>query len=95
MTELWMLTEFNIVKHSKAMSPILVTELGIIVFIQPATKVFVPVSIIALHLSRESNLGLFSATVIILQSQKALSPIMMTELGMLTDVSPLQPLKAL
>ena len=43
---------------SNAKLPILVTELGIIVFLQPAIKVLEAVSIIALQLLRESYLGL-------------------------------------
>ena len=38
----------------KAPSPIVLTELGIIVFMHPVMRVFVDVSIIALHLSLES-----------------------------------------
>ena len=37
-----------------AQSPILVTELGIIVFLHPLINVFVAVSIMALQFSRES-----------------------------------------
>ena len=38
----------------KALPPMLVTLLGITVFLQPVINVFVAVSIIALQLSRES-----------------------------------------
>ena len=48
----------------KAQSPILFILLGIIVFLLPTIKVFDAVSITALQLSRESNIILFSATLI-------------------------------
>ena len=41
-----------------ALSPILVTPLGIIVFLQPAIRVFEAVSIIALHPFRDSYTAL-------------------------------------
>jgi len=50
------------VQPSKAELPMLVTLLGITVFLQPTTNVFVAVSIIALHLLRESYFALSCAT---------------------------------
>jgi hypothetical protein len=45
----------EVIEHpQKALPPMLVTLLGIIVFWQPAIRVFVAVSIIALQLSRLS-----------------------------------------
>ena len=68
-----------------------------VVFLQPASKVFVAVSIIALQLSLESYLELPLSTTIDskpLQSEKAELPMEETELGMVTLVKPLQPWKA-
>ena len=67
-----------------------------VVFLQPASKVFVAVSIIALQLSLESYLELpLSITIDSkpLQPEKAKSPIEVTELGISIDVKPLQLLK--
>ena len=78
----------------KALFPILATLLGIIVFLHPAIKVFVAVSIIALQLSRESYIELLSSTIIEvrpLQELNALLPMLITLLGMVTDVSLEQP----
>ena len=69
-----------------------------VVFLQPASKVFVAVSIIALQLSLESYLELPLSTTIDskpLQPEKALPRIEVTELGMVTLVKPLQSSKAL
>ena len=55
-TLLGMVMEVRLVQPEKALPPMLVTLLGIIVFWQPAIRVFVSVSIIALQLSRESYL---------------------------------------
>ena len=71
----------------------MVTELGIIVFLQPAISSFVEVSIIALQLSRESYFLLLFSTIIEvkpLQNKNASSPIVATELGIVIDVKPLQ-----
>ena len=71
-----------------------VTELGIVVFLQPAINVLVAVSIMALQLLRESYFGLSLATEIearLEQSSNARSPMVVTELGMLMLVSPEQP----
>ena len=53
-TELGMVTLVKPVQPLNAPLPIEVTELGMVVFLQPEISVFVAVSIIALHLSRES-----------------------------------------
>ena len=67
-----------------------VIEFGIIVFLQPAIKVFVLVSIMALELSRESKV-VFSLFMTILfnleQRINASLPIEFTELPMATEVS--------
>ena len=46
--------EVRLEQPEKAYSPILVTPLGMIVFLQPNTNVLLSVSIMALQLSRES-----------------------------------------
>ena len=53
-TELGIVTEVKLVQPEKASEQIEVTELGIIVVLQPAIRVLVAVSTIALQLSRES-----------------------------------------
>ena len=76
----------------------LVTELGITVFIHPAIKALVLVSIIALQLFRESYLEFSLSTIIEVrpvQSRKAALPMLVTELGMVTEVRPVQISKAL
>ena len=92
-----MVTLVKPLQPEKAELPIEVTELWMVVFLQPASKVFVAVSIIALQLSLESYLELPLSTTIDfkpLQKEKTLSPIEETELGMLMLVKP-QPQKAL
>ena len=73
-----------------ASSSIEVIEFGIIVFLQPAIKAFVLVSIMALELSRESKV-VFSLFMTILfnleQRINASLPIEFTELPMATEVS--------
>ena len=81
---------------AKAKLPILVIELGITVFLQPATIVFDAVSTIALQLLRESYVGLPESTVIVLSPVhpiKATPPIYSTDLGIAIDVKLLQPKK--
>lgn len=80
----------------KAPGAMEVTELGITVFWQPATKLLSVVFIIALQLSLLSYTGLFASTVIefkLLQPKKGFDSVV-TELGMLTEVRLLQPLNA-
>ena len=75
-----------------------VTLLGIIVYLHPAIKVFDDVLIIALQLLRESYFVFPLPTdmeVRLLQPQKARSPMDVTELGIVSEpVKPLQPEKA-
>ena len=76
----------------------LVTLLGITVFLQPVINVFVDVFIIALQLSRESYTVFPDSTIIDvkpLQEAKAASPMLVTLLGIVTLVKPLQPEKTL
>ena len=49
-----MVTEVRPLQPEKAEPPMLVTLPGMVVFLQPAIRVFVAVSIMALQLSRES-----------------------------------------
>jgi len=70
-----------------------VTEFGIIVFLQPATNLFVAVSIIALQLSRESYVALFLSTITEVSPEQPIKATLLmsvTELGMVTEVSPEQ-----
>ena len=96
-TLLGMVTDVSPLQPEKAHDPMLVTLLGIVVVLQPAIRVFVDDSIIALQLFLESYLGLPSSTfndVRPLQFRKADSPMLVTLLGMVTDVRPVQPSKA-
>ena len=77
----------------KAYSPILVTLLGMTVFWQPAIRVFVAVSIIALQFSRLSyTLFSFSTMMVVrfLQSLKRALPIFVTLLGIVIEVREVQ-----
>ena len=92
-TEVGITTEVKPLQPEKAEGPIEVTEVGMIVFLQPHIKELVAVSIIALQLSLESYTVFPLSTVMLsnpLQQEKALLPIDVTELGITTDVKPLQ-----
>ena len=74
-----------------------VTELGIMVFLQPAINVLLDVLIMALQLLRESYAGFPLSTVTLvkpLQPRNAEDPMEVTELGIVTLVRPLQPSNA-
>ncbi|MDY5005325.1 MAG: hypothetical protein SPF12_03010, partial [Prevotella sp.] len=76
----------------------LVTELGMTVFLHPHNNIFVAVSIIALLLLRESSTGLSASTVIVVrpeQPSNAPLPMLVTELGMDMPVRPEQLSNAL
>lgn len=71
-----------------------VTDAGIMVFLHAVNKVLSLVRIRALQLSLLSYTGLLASTVIEVrppQPENAPSPIEVTELGMFTEVRPLQP----
>ena len=70
----------------------LVTLLGIFVLLQPTIKLFVCVSIIALHSPRESYNWFPDTTWIFSNSQaeNTLSPMLVTLLPIMTLVKPLQ-----
>ena len=88
-----MVTLVRPLQFKKAPSPMTVTLEGMMVFLHPAIKVFEAVSIIALQLLRESYF-LFPASTVIaikpLQPPKAKPSILITLLGMVTEVKPLQ-----
>ena len=92
-TELGIITEVRPEQPEKADSPILVTELGITVFFDPAIKVFDCVSMIALQSFLLSYFLFPCSTIIELipeHLKKAPWPILVTELGIETDVRPEQ-----
>ena len=96
-TLLGMTMDVRLLQPQKALSPIQVTLLGITVLLQPYTSVFVPVSIMALQLSRLSYVVFPSSTMISSnaeQSAKILFPKDVTLFGILIDVRLLQPLNA-
>lgn len=67
------------------------TVLGIMLFLQPKTSVFVEVSMIALHELRLSYTSLLLSTIIeeiLVQYAKAWLPIDVTEFGIVIDVMP-------
>ena len=67
-TELGIVMLVKLQQPLKALLPIGVIELGIIVFLQPTIKVLVAVSMIALQLSRESYFGFSVSTTIFVKS---------------------------
>lgn len=78
--------------------PISVTEVGIMVPLHPINRVFDVVSIMALQLSRESKIGFPSSTdneVRFMHPEKTYFPMVFTELGIVTDLKPIQSQKAL
>ena len=82
--------EVKLLQPQKASSPMHVTLFGMIVFLQPTTRVFVFVAIMALQLLRESNFGLPFSTIMEVrppQSPKAYSPILVTLFPMVTEFS--------
>ena len=96
-TELGMVTLVRPEQPENALSLMLVTEFGITVFLHPTINVFVFVSIIALHLSRESYFVFPDSTFIDVKSEqpeKAYFPMLVTELPIVTLVRPEQPEKA-
>ena len=75
----------------KATVPMLVTLLGMIDVLQPAIRVLLAVSIIALQLSRESYFGFSDATSMdtrFEQPRNTEPPMLVTLFGIVTEVSP-------
>ena len=96
-TELGRVMEVRDSQLKNALSPMLVTELGMVVDWHPAIRVLVAVSIIALQLSRESYIVLpLSTTMVVREEQPANAPlpILVTELGMVMEVREEQPSNA-
>ena len=84
-----MVMEVREEQYWNAPSPMLVTELGIMVDWQPAMSVLLAVSIIALQLSRESYIVLpLSTTIEVRLSQPAstANSMLVTELGIVMEV---------
>ena len=88
-TELGMDMLVRPLQPENAELPMDVTVLGIMVFWQPRINILLAVSIIALQLLRESNIVFPLDTVILvkpLQPENAFSPMVVTELGIVTLV---------
>ena len=97
-TELGRVMEVREEQPENAYSPMLVTELRIMVDWHPAIRVLVAVSIMALQFSRESYTVLPLSTtkeVRLSQPLNALSPMLVTELGRVMEVRERQPSNAL
>ncbi len=84
-------------RPKKEESPIILTDSGIIVYSHPAIRVLVAVWIMALQLLRLSYIVLPLDTVIFInevQRAKIPIPILLTESGIVIEVSPVHPKKA-
>ena len=93
-TEEGMVIDVSDEQPSKQLSSKRVTDDGIIVFLHPAIMVLLLVLMIAWQFSRESYTGLFASTRIEAsdeQSAKHPLPILVTEEGMVIEVSDEQP----
>ena len=93
-TEFGMITLVRPEQPENALPPMLVTEFGIIVFMHPTTTVFVFVYIIALQLSRESNIVFPDSTIIVVSPKQPLNAelsMLVTEFGIVMLVRPEQP----
>ena len=96
-TEFGIVIEVKVSHPEKAYFPTLVTEDGIVDIEQALTNVFVAVSIMALQLSRESNVLLPLSTLISVKLSQLLKrhpPICLTDAGMINEVIPVHPEKA-
>ena len=92
-TLLGMLTDVKVEQLWNARSPMLVTPLGMVVVLQPVISVFPSLDRMALHSlptpSVDRYAVLLASTVIVVtpeQPSKTRVPILMTLVGMLTDV---------
>ena len=93
-TLLGIVTDVRPEQSLNALNPMLVTLLGIVVDWHPAIRVLEAVSIMALQFSRESYIVLpLSTTIEVREEQplKAELPMLVTLLGIVTDVRPEQP----
>ena len=96
-TELGMVMEVREEQPLNAPYLMLVTELGMVVDWQPAIRVLVAVSIIALQFSRESYTALLLSTTMEVraeQPENASYPMLVTELGMVMEVREEHPSNA-
>ena len=84
--------EVKPLQPEKALRPILVTLLGIVLFLHPDINVLDDVSMIALQLLRESYTVLLLTTISVrlLQSDKTLCPMVFTLLGIVIEFKALQ-----
>ena len=92
-TLLGMVMEVRPEQWKNALSPMLVTLLGILVLLQPDISSFVEVSMTALQLLRESYFLLLDSTLMEVrpeQPENKRTPILVTLLGMVTEVRPEQ-----
>src|SRR5574344_1477618 len=92
-TLLGMLTDVKVEQLWNARSPMLVTPLGMVVVLQPVISVFPSLDRMALHSLLSPSVDryavLLASTVIVVtpeQPSKTRVPILMTLVGMLTDV---------
>ena len=87
----------KLAQFENAHEPIFITDGGIVVFLHPAIKVLLYVSIIALQFSRESYTLFPSSTMMLVnpeQATKAQSLISVTDFGIVMLFKPAQPSKA-
>ena len=87
-TLLGMVMEVKLLQPQNALSPILITLLGMKVFLHPTISSLEEVLMIALQLSRESYTGFPLSTTIefkLLQSENARYPMLVTLFGMATE----------
>jgi len=93
-TLLGMVMEVRPEQPANAKPPMLVTLLGTTVFLQPAINLFDALSMIALQLSLESYFVFPCATVMEVRPEQTLNahpPMLVTLLGIVTEVRPEQP----
>ena len=88
-----MVTDVSLLQRENALSPMAVTELGIMVFWHPIISSFVDVLIIALQLLRESYVLLLDSTTIFSSTPNwnKSSPEIDVTLSPITSVNILQP----
>ena len=96
-TQLGIVMEVKLEHPSKALSPMLFTLFGMIVFLHPKIRALVAFSMMALQLFRESYWGFAEFTLMEVspvQPEKAPFPMLVTLSGMSMEVRPEQPLNA-
>ena len=93
-TELGMVMLVKPVQPENALYRMLVTDEGMVVALQPTMRVLLAVPIMALQLLRESYFVFPASTLILVkpvQRSNAKLPMLVTELGMVMLVKPVQP----